>query len=296
MPKIESVEEHEDASSTEQLHANLYDALSTISTAAAAYTVFDAVISRVAGRRLAAARLSAPDISFLINSVLAGLTGARVIFGSTFNCSIHAYPEWIHRGVGAFAGYMAYDLAVLYTGHGGGDLLPNGTVLAPRKPSAELLVHHVMAFLGSLGSMTFRQANFFPTATLFTELSLISVFAAQRARDAVPRDSGKYLTALKARLICTLLFRTFVVPFTIFRAYRVLGKAHTIDDLRDGLGFLATARRAWRRFRAQTTGFVRYATLTNLVVFTGLNALWTVQIARTLAKEMAKTRTLTTPA
>lgn len=255
---------------------NLRSALSITAKGAAGYAVLDAASSRGPAvgvlRRLG---LTGTQVTFLLNSVLTGAAGLRVLFGKEFADDVHAYPDWLHRAFGMFTGYEAYDLFVM--------VLASGRA---QKLTGDILVHHVMAILGTLASMTARQVTILPAATLTVEWSLPSVWWLQRVRTLYPGDRLLYRRALVARTLSTLLFRSFILPYAAVRCIRSLGKPRTQADLEEGVDLGATCRRAWRRYRLACDGWIQYGTIANVLLFTYLNLSWTRQMITATAKEL----------
>lgn len=246
-----------------RLLRNARETAMSITLGAASYAVLHLCISRALPKRLSRRLPEASRSTFLLNSLLSGLAGARTIFGAEFDADLlGTYPGWLNHAFSAFGGYMLYDTALLLT-----------------KSNVErnLYIHHVAAALGIFATMTVRTASFFPAVTLFSELSLFSVYwlQVQKARPINPR-STTHMHALWYRLLSTLIFRTFVVPYAIIRATSMMrsqiakreSKLHKQVTMGEILGLI----------RAKVPLWVSIGTGLNVTIFTILNLSWTIEM------------------
>ena len=260
-----------------RVRRNFQAAIKALAKGAATYALIDFALSRgPLANSLQRHGLSATQVTFLLNSVLSGSAGLRVIFGKEFEDDVHAYPDWLHTAFGNFTGYTAYDTAVLLLSTRG------------QKLTGEMMVHHVMAIVGTLASMTARQATLLPAATLTVEWSLLSVWWLQRVRTLRPGDAFAFRRALVIRTLSTLLFRSFILPYATVRTIRTLGRPRTQADLKEGVDIGATWRRAWKRYRLACYPWLAWGAIANVCLFSSLNLSWTAQMVKGTIKELQK--------
>ena len=198
---------------------------------------------------------------FLLNSVVSGAAGARVLLSDDFSSDLlRTYPSWLDNVFAAFGGYMVYD-----------------TILGSALSDRSLLMHHTAGLLGTLGTMSIKVGSFFPAFTLFTEASLPSVYLLQSLkRQGYDGSSRAFRSAVVLRVIFLLTTRTFTAPLAVYRAYH--GIKRDIAKMHNMTAESVSAARVWAHLWNILPAWVTVATALNLSFFTALNFLWTWQI------------------
>ena len=201
----------------------------------------------------------------LVNVAVSGYTGLRVLTTEEFGHDIvNTYPSWLDRGLSAFGGYALYDLSYMLT-HG--------------KNDPALLLHHLAGVIGSIASMSVKSLSYFPGATLFTELSLVSVYWLQHVKaHPVKYGTNTVIAAHLFRVLSTLIFRTFLIPYASWSFYKAVKRQLAKSSRSISMG---------EHIKQRVPRWGSIATMTNLSIFSVLNLWWTLQICERAQKEIA---------
>ncbi|KAJ1916087.1 hypothetical protein IWQ60_008220 [Tieghemiomyces parasiticus] len=265
-----------------------------------AYSALHLVVEKLFVPRLdprAVAHLSRSDrielvekIPSTVNGLVSGLLGMYVIHvqrgfrGDVFK----PYPRLLDRLFSGFAGYCLYDLGIM-------------ALQANRDPA--MWAHHAAGFLGATLMTVYRQAAFFPTAFMITELTVVPTnllwyiqkLGADRSAPGVAAVWYRRVAIARAVAFVALRLTTtwFVLWYALYNTPSVDGQSAGPGAAGDetkpvvGLRRQVCCRRRlhdlWYQFSCLPR-VVSVLTTINVSLLTILNLNWTLTVVRNLRR------------
>ncbi|RKP07387.1 TLC domain-containing protein [Thamnocephalis sphaerospora] len=200
--------------------------------------------------------------------------------GPWSNDTLHPYPDSARHLLADHAGYTLYDLLVM---------------LAKPRESGSMWAHHLLGAAGALAMLYYKQAAYFPVAFLATELTVPVVNALWMFDRFGGGNRRSRLVLVGLRALAYVLFRLLAGPLISVYAIKhhqpLPGMVANSTMELPATRTFASAR--WQSFWAAFCLFpmpVWLGCTFNLVVFSGLNVLWTHAAMRAFLRELGRGR------